>query len=75
LGEHLVITGLPGTGKTVAVMLAALRAILADGRKASWLVPQRSLTDELDRELEVCLCGMLNWWCQRIRCSCVLQLM
>jgi helicase len=50
--EHLVITAPTGAGKTVVGMLAVLRAILAEGRKAAWLVPQRSLTDELDRELE-----------------------
>jgi helicase len=50
--EHLVITAPTGAGKTVIGMLAALRTILAEGRKAAWLVPQRSLTDELDRELE-----------------------
>ncbi len=33
-------------------MLAMLRAILGERCKAAWLVPQRSLTDELDRELE-----------------------
>jgi helicase len=31
--------------------LLALRAVVQRGRKAAWLVPQRSLTDELDREL------------------------
>jgi helicase len=33
-------------------MVAALHTVLAWGRKAAWLVPQRSLTDELDRELQ-----------------------
>ena len=51
-GDHLVITAPTGAGKTVVGMLAVLRATLAEGRKAAWLVPQRSLTDELDRELE-----------------------
>jgi len=50
--DHLVVTAPTGAGKTVVGMLAVLRAILAEGRKAAWLVPQRSLTDELDRELE-----------------------
>ncbi|GAA1254617.1 hypothetical protein GCM10009677_00460 [Sphaerisporangium rubeum] len=49
---HLVITAPTGAGKTVVGMLAVLRTILGEGRKAAWLVPQRSLTDELDRELE-----------------------
>lgn len=49
--RHLVVTAPTGAGKTVIGMLAALAAILGDGRKAAWLVPQRSLTDELDREL------------------------
>lgn len=49
--RHLVVTAPTGAGKTVIGMLAALTAILGDGRKAAWLVPQRSLTDELDREL------------------------
>ncbi|WP_231334304.1 DEAD/DEAH box helicase [Actinomadura graeca] len=50
--DHLLVTAPTGAGKTVIGMIAALRAILAEGRKAAWLVPQRSLTDELDRELE-----------------------
>ncbi|MEV0678960.1 DEAD/DEAH box helicase [Actinosynnema sp. NPDC050436] len=49
---HLLITAPTGAGKTAIGMLAVLRAILEEGRKAAWLVPQRSLTDELDRELE-----------------------
>ncbi|HEX4702148.1 MAG TPA: DEAD/DEAH box helicase, partial [Pseudonocardiaceae bacterium] len=49
--RHLVVVAPTGAGKTVIGMLAALTAIRADGRKAAWLVPQRSLTDELDREL------------------------
>jgi helicase len=49
--RHLVVTAPTGAGKTVIGMLAALTAIRGDGRKAAWLVPQRSLTDELDREL------------------------
>lgn len=50
--RHLVVTAPTGSGKTVIGMIAALKAILGEGRKAAWLVPQRSLTDELDRELE-----------------------
>jgi helicase len=49
--QHLVVTAPTGAGKTVIGMLAALTAILRDHRKAAWLVPQRSLTDELDRDL------------------------
>ncbi|WP_285746488.1 DEAD/DEAH box helicase [Lentzea sp. NBRC 105346] len=49
---HVVITAPTGAGKTVIGMLATLRSILEEGRKAAWLVPQRTLTDELDRELE-----------------------
>lgn len=42
-----------GAGKTAMGMIAALREIKsAQPRKAAWLVPQRSLTAELDRELE-----------------------
>lgn len=48
---HVVVTAPTGSGKTMIGMLAALKAILAEGAKAAWLVPQRSLTDELDREL------------------------
>ena len=49
---HLVVVAPTGAGKTVIGMAAALKAVLGGGRKAAWLVPQRSLTDELDRELE-----------------------
>lgn len=51
-GDHVVVAAPTGAGKTVIGMLAVLRTILDDGRKAAWLVPQRSLTDELDRDLE-----------------------
>lgn len=50
--DHLVIVAPTGAGKTVIGMTAALRAIIGEGRKAAWLVPQRSLTDELDFDLE-----------------------
>jgi len=50
--SHLLITAPTGAGKTAIGMMAVLKAILEEGRKAAWLVPQRSLTDELDRELE-----------------------
>ncbi|MFC9946561.1 DEAD/DEAH box helicase [Streptomyces pratensis] len=49
--EHLLVVAPTGAGKTTIGMLAALRAIVDEGRKAVWLVPQRSLTDELEREL------------------------
>ena len=50
--EHVLVVAPTGAGKTVIGMMAALRAVLGERRKAAWLVPQRSLTDELDRELE-----------------------
>ncbi|GAA3091675.1 hypothetical protein GCM10017562_73570 [Streptomyces roseofulvus] len=49
---HLVVVAPTGAGKTPIGMVAALAAH-ARGRKAAWLVPQRSLTDELDRELRL----------------------
>ncbi|MDX2819982.1 DEAD/DEAH box helicase [Streptomyces ipomoeae] len=49
---HLVVVAPTGAGKTPIGMVAALQAH-AGGRKADWLVPQRSLTDELDRELQL----------------------
>ncbi|MET8974375.1 DEAD/DEAH box helicase [Streptomyces sp. NPDC004539] len=48
---HLVVVAPTGAGKTPIGMVAALDAH-SRGHKAAWLVPQRSLTDELDRELE-----------------------
>ncbi|MFH8368340.1 DEAD/DEAH box helicase [Streptomyces sp. NPDC018031] len=50
--ENLLVVAPTGAGKTTIGMLAALRAVLGEKRKAAWLVPQRSLTDELDRELD-----------------------
>jgi helicase len=50
-GDHVLVVAPTGAGKTVIGMMAALRAVLGEGRKAAWLVPQRSLTDELNREL------------------------
>ncbi|WP_370942371.1 DEAD/DEAH box helicase [Amycolatopsis sp. cg5] len=50
--DHLVVVAPTGAGKTVIGMVAALRTVLQEGRKAAWLVPQRSLTDELDAELD-----------------------
>jgi helicase len=49
--ENLLVVAPTGAGKTVIGMTAALRAVVQQRRKAAWLVPQRSLTDELDREL------------------------
>lgn len=50
--QSLIVTAPTGAGKTVIGMMAALKAILEKGKKAAWLVPQRSLTSELDRELD-----------------------
>jgi helicase len=49
---HLVVVAPTGAGKTPIGMVAALDTHTR-GRKAAWLVPQRSLTDELERELEL----------------------
>ncbi|SCF66312.1 DEAD/DEAH box helicase [Streptomyces sp. Cmuel-A718b] len=49
---HLVVVAPTGAGKTPIGMVAALEAYTR-GRKAAWLVPQRSLTDELDRDLQL----------------------
>ncbi|MFD2623163.1 DEAD/DEAH box helicase, partial [Streptomyces chumphonensis] len=49
--QHLTIVAPTGAGKTAIGMVAALQTHTR-GRKAAWLVPQRSLTDELDRDLE-----------------------
>ncbi|MBZ3915265.1 DEAD/DEAH box helicase [Streptomyces acidiscabies] len=49
---HVVVVAPTGAGKTPIGMTGALKAHFA-GRKAVWLVPQRSLTDELDRDLEL----------------------
>lgn len=51
--DHLIVVAPTGAGKTVIGMVAALRTVLEQGRKAAWLVPQRSLTDELNRELDI----------------------
>ncbi|MFA1551968.1 DEAD/DEAH box helicase [Actinomadura chokoriensis] len=50
--DHLVVVAPTGAGKTVIGMVSALNTIFEQGRKAVWLVPQRSLTAELDQELE-----------------------
>ncbi|ORT56405.1 DEAD/DEAH box helicase [Streptomyces sp. CB03238] len=49
---NVVVVAPTGAGKTPIGMVAALKAS-AQGRKAAWLVPQRSLTDELDHELDL----------------------
>ncbi len=49
---NVVVVAPTGAGKTPIGMVAALKAN-AQGRKAAWLVPQRSLTDELDHELDL----------------------
>jgi helicase len=49
--ENLLVVAPTGAGKTVIGMTAVLRAVVQQRRKAAWLVPQRSLTDELDSEL------------------------
>ncbi|WP_275559160.1 DEAD/DEAH box helicase [Streptomyces sp. 5-6(2022)] len=50
--QHVLVVAPTGAGKTPIGMVAALNAHF-QGRKAAWLVPQRSLTDELDRDLEI----------------------
>lgn len=50
--RSVIVTAPTGAGKTVIGMMAVLKAILDKGKKAAWLVPQRSLTAELDRELD-----------------------
>jgi helicase len=49
--QNLLVVAPTGAGKTVIGMASALRTVVQQGRKSAWLVPQRSLTDELDREL------------------------
>lgn len=48
--QNLLVVAPTGAGKTMIGMVASLRAVVEQGRKAAWLVPQRSLADELDRE-------------------------
>lgn len=50
--KSVIVTAPTGAGKTVIGMMAVLKAIVDKGHKAAWLVPQRSLTAELDRELD-----------------------
>ena len=51
--RHVLVVAPTGAGKTAIGMVAALQTVYRQRRrKAAWLVPQRSLTDELDRELQ-----------------------
>lgn len=50
--ENLIVVAPTGAGKTIIGMSAALQEIKVRGGKAAWLVPQRTLTAELDRDLE-----------------------
>ena len=53
MGDKPVVVVAPtGAGKTVVGMMAAIKEIKQSGRKAAWLVPQRTLTAELDRDLQ-----------------------
>lgn len=53
MGDKPVTVVAPtGAGKTVIGMMAAIKEIKRNGRKAAWLVPQRTLTNELDRDLQ-----------------------
>ncbi|MFF0531163.1 DEAD/DEAH box helicase [Nocardia amikacinitolerans] len=58
--DHLIVVAPTGAGKTVIGMVSVLRTVLEQGRKAAWLVPQRSLTEELNRELD-------NWRSRGLR--------
>ena len=49
---HVLVVAPTGAGKTAIGMVAALHTVYGQRRKAAWLVPQRSLTDELDRDLQ-----------------------
>lgn len=50
--QNLVVVAPTGAGKTIIGMSAALQEIMVRGGKAAWLVPQRTLTEELNRDLE-----------------------
>jgi helicase len=50
--RHVLVVAPTGAGKTTIGMVAALQTVRGQRRKAAWLVPQRSLTDELDAELQ-----------------------
>lgn len=51
--RNIQVVAPTGAGKTVIGMAAALQEIKIRGGKAAWLVPQRSLTAELDRDLNL----------------------
>lgn len=51
--RNIQVVAPTGAGKTVIGMAAALQEIKVRGGKAAWLVPQRSLTAELDRDLDL----------------------
>ena len=50
--KPVMVVAPTGAGKTVIGMMAASKEIKHNGRKAAWLVPQRTLTAELDRDLQ-----------------------
>lgn len=50
--RSVVVVAPTGAGKTVIGQIAALRSIMTTSSKAAWLVPQRSLTAELDLGLD-----------------------
>lgn len=50
---NVLVVAPTGAGKTMIGMVSALAQIKDRGGKSAWLVPQRSLTAELDRELDV----------------------
>lgn len=53
MGDRPVMVVAPtGAGKTIIGMMSAIKEIKLNGRKAAWLVPQRTLTAELDRDLQ-----------------------
>lgn len=58
--ESMVVVAPTGAGKTVIGEIAVLKEILHRRGKAVWLVPQRSLTNELDRGLDAWRAKGLN---------------
>ena len=49
--QNLLVVAPTGCGQDRDGDGRGARAVVQQGRKAAWLVPQRSLADELDREL------------------------